>query len=177
MRRDRDSKGQTILTIEGSLPPKMEGPPPHIHQLQVEEVFVKTGLLGAQVGSEKITVPTGGRAAFTAGVVHRWWNAGNDLLELHGSAVPAADLDRYLQGLFAVLNSSTSGRPPIFYLAHVLWRHRHTQVVTLPPLAVQRIVFPIVLLVGRILGKYKGTAWPGSPESCKGAPEARTADV
>jgi len=173
MRRVRDADGQTILTIEGSLPPRMSGPPVHVHFLQREEGHVNAGTLGAQVGKEKIVVPAGGTAAFPPGVAHAWWNAGDDLLELSGRAIPAADLDRYLQGVFAVLNASASGRPSIFYLAHVCWRHRHTQALMVPPLAVQRIVFPLVLLVGRILGKYRGNSWPGSPESCTGAPEAK----
>jgi len=144
----------------------------HAHFQQGEEVRVKAGTLGAQLGKEKIVVPAGGTAAFPAGAAHAWWNAGEDLLELSGRAVPAADLDRYLQGLIAVLNAGAPGKPSIFYLAHVLWRHRHTQAVMVPPPAVQRIVFPVVLLIGRILGKYRGDAWPGSPESCTGAPDS-----
>lgn len=34
----------------------------------------------------------------------------------------------------------------------------------------QQIVFPVILVIGRILGKYRGSNWPGSPESCAGAP-------
>ena len=171
MRRERDASGQIVLTIEGSLPPRMNGPPIHVHFHQREEGGVKAGLLGARVGNEKIIVSAGETAVFPAGIVHSWWNAGEDLLELSGHAIPAVDLDRYLQALFAVLNASTSGRPSVFYLAHVLWRHRHTQAVMTPPIAIQRVVFPLVLLVGRILGKYRGTSWPGSPESCGGAPQ------
>jgi hypothetical protein len=37
--------------------------------------------------------------------------------------------------------------------------------------AIQKIVFPVVLLIGRILGKYRGDNWPGSPASSTGAPE------
>lgn len=177
MRRVRDTDGQTILTIEGSLPPRMSGPPVHVHLRQREEGSVKAGSLGARIGNEKIVVPTGGTAVFPAGVVHTWWNAGEDLLELSGRAIPAGDLDRYLQALFAVLNASASGRPSIFYLAHVLWRHRHTQAVMVPPLAIQRLVFPVVLLVGRILGIYRGDSWPGSPASCTGAPEVIAASA
>lgn len=171
MRRVRDAEGQTVLTIDGSLPPRMSGPPPHVHFHQREEGMVKAGSLGARLGNETILVSAGGTAVFPAGVVHNWWNAGDDLLELSGQAIPAGDLDRYLQALFAVLNASPSGRPSIFYLAHVLWRHRHTQAVALPPKIIQQIAFPLVLLVGRVLGKYRGTSWPGSPASCTGAPE------
>ena len=174
MRRVREADGQAVLAIDGSLPPRMSGPPTHVHFRQREEVSVKAGTLGARLGKETIRVPAGGTAVFPAGIVHAWWNAGDDLLELSGRAIPAGDLDRFLQALFAVLNASPSARPSIFYLAHVLWRHRHTQAVTLPPRIVQQIVFPILLLIGRILGKYRGDSWPGSSASCPGAPEAQS---
>jgi len=174
IQRVRDGEGQAILVIEGSLPPKASGPPPHIHLNLQEEGMVKAGTLGARVGSQKVEIPAGGTAVFPAKVVHTWWNAGEDLLELSGRAIPAGDLDRYLQAIFAVVNASESGRPSLFYLAHVLWRHRHTQAIVTPPLAVQRILFPLILVIGRILGKYRGADWPGSPESCTGAPEVET---
>jgi quercetin dioxygenase-like cupin family protein len=171
MRRERDAEGRTILMIDGSLPAGAQGPPVHVHFSEREEGSVKAGTLGARVGKEKILVPAGGAAVFPAGVAHAWWNAGQDLLEFSGRVIPAADLDRFLQALFAVLNAGPTHRPSIFYLAHVLWRHRRTQAVMAPPLAIQRVVFPLVLLAGRILGKYRGDRWPGSPESCTGAPE------
>ena len=151
--------------------PRASGPPLHIHFHEREEVIVKAGTLGAQIGTEKIIVPTGGTAVLPAGVVHKWWNAGDDLLELGGRVIPANDLDRYLQAIFAVLNASPSGRPSIFYIAHVAWRHRHTQAFAMPPRAIQRVIFPLILFVGRVLGKYRGDNWPGSPASCPGAPE------
>ena len=171
LRRVRDAAGQVVLTIDGSLPPGKNGPPLHVHLHQREEGTVKAGTLGARVADKTITVPAGGAAVFPAGVAHCWWNAGDDLLEASGRAIPAVDLDRYLQALFAVLNAGPSGRPSIFYLAHVLWRHRHTQAAAAPPRIIQRIVFPVVVLVGHVLGKYRGDAWPGSPASCTGAPE------
>lgn len=171
MRRLRDPGGQVILSIEGSLPSGANGPPPHIHYQQREEGAVIAGTLGARVGDQTITISTGGSAVFPAGAVHNWWNAGADLLEFNGRAVPAADLDRYLQGVFAVMNAGPDRRPPLFYMAHVLWRHRHTQAVMVPPPFIQRVLFPLILLLGRILGKYKGDSWPGSPASCTGAPE------
>ena len=170
MRRVRDSQGQTILAIDGSLPARADGPPLHIHFHEREEVIVKAGTLGAQIGNEKVVVPTGGTAVLPAGVVHKWWNAGDDLLELSGRAIPANDLDRYLQAIVAVLNASPFGRPSIFYIAHVAWRHRHTQALAMPPRAIQRVIFPLILFVGRVLGKYRGSSWSGSPESCPGAP-------
>ena len=168
MRRVRDAQGQIVLSLDGSLPPGTNGPPLHVHFRENEEGIVKAGTLGAQIGTDKFVVPAGGTVVLPAGRPHRWWNAGDDLLEFSGHVVPV-DLDRYLQAVFAVLNAS-NGRPPIFYLAHVLWRHRDTQLLSIPPPAIQQILLPVVLIIGRILGKYNGSSWPGSPESCPGAP-------
>ena len=171
MRRVRDSEGQTILTVDGSLPARASGPPLHVHFHLREEGIVKAGSLGAQIGNEKVVIPAGGTGVFPAGVVHNWWNAGDDKLELSGRVIPAGDLDRYLQALFAVLNAGQPGKPSLFYIAHVLWRHRQTQAVMAPPRAIQRLGLPLVVLVGDISGKYRGDNWPGSPASCTGAPE------
>lgn len=174
MRRVRGLDGHTVLVLEGSLPPGTSGPPFHVHVDSRETIVVKSGLLGVRIGREKFDVPPGENAVVPAGAWHTWWNAGNEPLETSGRAVPASDLDRFIQAMFAVVNASSSGRPPIFYLAHVLWRHRRTQAVALPPKAVQWMVFPLILLLGTALGKYRGTAWPGSPASCTGAPETMT---
>jgi hypothetical protein len=175
LRRVRDAEGQTVLTIDGSLPPKSHGPPLPVHFLQREEGLVKSGTLGFRIGNEKQLVSAGWSGVFPASAVHTWWNAGDDLLELSGRAIPAGDLDRYLQATFAVLSASPSGRPSIFYLAHVLWRHRDTQAIAFPPRPIQWIIFPIIVFVGRILGKYRGDNWPGSPTSCTGAPQVEAA--
>jgi quercetin dioxygenase-like cupin family protein len=174
MRRVRGSDGHTVLILEGSLPPGPSAAPPHVHLDSRETIVVRTGLLGIQIGGEKFVVPAGQTAVVPPGVVHTWWNAGDELMQLSGRAVPASDTDRYIQALWEVFNASPSGRPSIFYLAHVLWRHRRTQVVALPPKVIQRIVLPLILLLGTALGKYRGTTWPGSPASCTGAPETVT---
>ena len=177
MQRRRNSDGQIVLHIDGSLPPGTSGPPLHVHFDQLEEGTVMAGTLGTQIAKEKTIVPAGESAVFPAGVPHKWWNAGDDLLHLCGQATPASDLDRYLQAIFAVVNASPTGRPSLFYLAHVARRHRDTQAVALPPAPVQRVLFPAVLALGHLLGKYRGTNWPGSPESCPGAPEVSTANA
>jgi mannose-6-phosphate isomerase-like protein (cupin superfamily) len=170
LRRVREADGRIVLLLDGSLPPGGDGPPLHIHFHEVEAGKVVSGILGVQIGTEKFTVPTGESAVLPAGIPHRWWNAGDDLLEFSGTATPNTDLDRFLQAVFAVLNSSPTGRPSIFYLAAVLWRHRDNQMMMAPPRVIQRIVFPVVLMIGRMLGKYRGSSWPGSPQSCPGAP-------
>jgi mannose-6-phosphate isomerase-like protein (cupin superfamily) len=161
--------GRMWLALRGTLPPHRQGPPLHVHYQEAEEGQVKAGTLSAVVNGRQIQVGAGGTASFPAGSVHRWWNDGEETLVFEGHAGPAVDLDRYLQAVFDVLNSGTSDRPPLFYMAHVVWRHRRTQAVLLMPRPIQAVVLPVIVLIGTILGRYRGTDWPGSPGRCREA--------
>lgn len=172
LHRARDSRGVEELHLSGTLPARREGPPLHIHALEDEHGQVLAGTLSASLDGKTLTIGAGGSARFPKGSAHRWWNGGDDELVFQGVATPAVDLDRYLHALFEVLNAGDSGRPPIFYLAHVLHRHRKTQTALVVPRLVQAVTFPIILLIGTALGKYRGNAWPGCPERCVGAPSA-----
>ena len=61
MHRRRDAEGGIVLYIDGTLPPKADGPPLHVHVREREEGIVKAGTLGARVGGEKIVVANWGR--------------------------------------------------------------------------------------------------------------------
>ena len=173
MRRIKTDDGVEELHLTGSLPAHRQGPPLHIHFEEDEYVEVVPGTLSALVDGNTLVMKAGDSGHFPKGSVHRWWNDGDEELVLRGVVTPVVDLDRYLQAMFEVLNAGAPNRPPIFYMAHLACRHRKTQSALVVPRAVQRILFPIVVLLGTVLGKYRGTAWPGCPSRCSGAPLAR----
>jgi quercetin dioxygenase-like cupin family protein len=162
---------ETVLDIEGGVPAKGKGPPLHIHLAQREEGQVQEGVLSGLAGGQRVTIHAGESALFPAGVPHRWWNDGDQPLTFKGRVVPAGDLDRFLQGLFAVVNAGPPNRPSFFYMAHVLHRHRKTQRVAAVPAPILSLCLPIVVFIGTLLGRYRGDTWPGAPDSCTGAPE------
>jgi len=170
LRRIKNASGLEEMHLYGTLPPHREGPPLHIHFEEDEQGEVVSGTLTASVDGTRLSVEAGGSARFPKGSVHRWWNDGDKELVLRGVATPAVDLDRYLQALFEVINAGPPRRPPIFYMAHVLYRHRKTQQALVVPPVIQRVLFPCVVFLGTVLGKYRGTAWPGCPVRCAGAP-------
>jgi hypothetical protein len=133
---------------------------------------VLSGTLSALVDGNPLVIKAGDSGHFPKGSVHRWWNDHDEELVLRGGVTPVVDLDRYLQAMFEVLNAGAPNRPPVFYMAHLAFRHRKTQSALVVPRVVQRILFPIVVLLGTVLGKYRGTAWPGCPSRCTGAPLA-----
>lgn len=162
--------GETWLSIRGSLPPHRKGPPRHVHYHAEEEFRVISGTMSALGDGRQIRVAAGETATFPPGSVHTWWNDGDETLVAEGYAKPAGDLDRYLQAAFEVINSGAGERPPLFYMAHVTWRHRRTQAVVMMPRPIQAVVIPLIVLVGTLLGRYRGTEWPGSPARCRDAP-------
>jgi len=162
--------GEMCLELKGSLPPRQDGPPLHIHYKEHEEGTVIAGTLSAEVDGRQIEVQAGGTAPLPMGSAHRWWNAGDDTLVFEGVTKPVVDLDVYLGAAFEVLNSGPHNRPPLFYIAHLAWRHRKTQAVLFAPQWIQRVLVPAVVLVGTLLGRYRGTNWPGCPARCSTAP-------
>lgn len=162
--------GETVFTLHGTLPARRPGPPRHIHYMEDEEGRVTAGRLWAEVGGRQVTLGVGEVVHLPRGVPHRWWNDGDEMLAFEGCTRPAVDLDRYLQAVFEVLNAGPPDRPPLFYLAHVALRHRRTQTVLVMPPALQALLFPLIVAVGTFLGRYRGTAWPGCPARCTGAP-------
>jgi mannose-6-phosphate isomerase-like protein (cupin superfamily) len=169
----RVKRGDDVwLELKGSVPARQQGPPLHIHIAQDEEVVARSGTVSAVLNGRQLTGGTGEHVLLPRGSAHKWWNDGNEPLVLEGYARPAVDLDRFLQAIFEVLNAGPAGRPPIFYMAHLLLRHRHTQTLLIMPRPIQAVVFRVIVAVGTLLGRYRGDAWPGCPSRCVGAPLA-----
>jgi quercetin dioxygenase-like cupin family protein len=169
--------GGPVLAVSGTLPAHSEGPPLHVHHVEDEEGIVTAGTLSAEVAGRRLTIPAGERVRLPHGIPHRWWNDGDEPLAFEGHVRPAVDLDRYLHGVFEVLNAGEPNRPPLFYMAHVALRHRRTQGILVMPPPVQAVLFRLVVAVGTLLGRYRGIEWPGCPARCTGAPETAVADV
>jgi hypothetical protein len=60
-----------------------------------------------------------------------------------------------------VLNSGPVNRPPLSTLPILPGGIAKAQAVLFAPLWAQRIFVPILVLVGTILGRYRGTEWSG----------------
>jgi hypothetical protein len=68
------------------------------------------------------------------------------------------------------MNAGPEGRPSLFYIAHAALRHRDTQALLIMPRPIQAVLFRVIVAVGTLLGRYRGTDWPGCPARCLGAP-------
>jgi quercetin dioxygenase-like cupin family protein len=164
--------GEVWLELKGSLPAHQQGPPLHIHVAEDEEGVVRSGTLSAVLNGRRFTARPGERVSLPRGSAHRWWNDADEPLVFEGYARPAVDLDRFLQAIFEILNAGSAGRPPLFYMAHLLLRHSHTQTLLIMPRPLQAVLFRVIVAVGTLLGQYRGEGWPGCPSRSVGAPFA-----
>ncbi len=139
------------------------GPPMHVHYLQEEALTVESGTIGWQrQGEEEHLGQIGETVTFAPGVVHRFWNAGDDELICSGRVRPPDNLEYFLTQIYASMRANGGKRPGLFDSAYLLSRYRSEFGMAEIPAPVQRVVFPIVVAVGRLLGRHRRFA--GAPE-------------
>lgn len=102
---------------------------------------------------------------FPVGEPHRFWNAGSDELYCEAYIEPAGNAEFFLSALFASQKANGGRMPALLDVAYLLRRYRSEYGMYVVPRVVQRLVFPVLVLVGTLLGWYK--RYEGAPEPLK----------
>ena len=132
------------------------GPPMHVHHFQEEALTVMRGRLGYQrVGESPAFAGPGETIVFRAGEGHRFWNAGEEELECSAYIEPAGNVEYFLEGIFDSTRAHGGVRPGIFDAAYLTRRYRTEFEMLAIPRIVQRLLFPVIVAVGKRLGKYE----------------------
>ena len=150
------------LLVENSVVPG-SGPVMHTHWKQDESLTVMKGRIGYQVAGEpEQFAGVGETVLFKRGVPHRFWNAGDDVLECSGWVKPANTIVFFLSSLFDAQKKTGTGRPEMFDEAYLITRYRSEYDMNDMPGFVKKIIIPVTYRVGKLLGKYKH--FEGAPE-------------
>jgi quercetin dioxygenase-like cupin family protein len=150
------------------------GPPMHVHYLQEESLTVERGTMGWQRhGEEEQLARSGESVTFAPGEMHRFWNAGDDVLVCRGYVRPPDNVEYFLTQIYASTRANGGRRPRLFDAAYLLSRYRSEFGMADVPAPVQRVVFPLVVSIGRLLGLHRRFA--GAPEPVTRAPSAGSA--
>ncbi|MCD6063758.1 MAG: cupin protein [Flavipsychrobacter sp.] len=146
--------GGEIIEVENEVQPKA-GPPMHIHWRQDECLTVVEGKIGylVQGGTEQFAGP-GETVIFKAGVAHKFWNAGTDVLKCKGWISPPDNIIYFLSEIYKSTNEN-GGRPGTFDAAYLLDRYKTEFKMTEIPGFVQNAIFPVVLFFGKLAGKHR----------------------
>lgn len=159
-----DERGE-YLEVRNSVSPG-SGPPMHVHYLQEEVLTVEQGTMGWQrQGQEEQIARVGGSITFAAGDVHRFWNAGDDQLICTGFVRPPDNIEYFLTKIYESTRANGGERPGLFDGAYLASRYRSELGMADIPAPVQRILFPIVVGIGRLLGRHRRFADAPEPVS------------
>ena len=142
------------LEVENVVKPG-SGPPMHVHHHQEEALTVQEGRVGYQrPGEPPQFAEAGETVVFQPGEAHRFWNPGEEDLTVTGYIEPADNVEYFLTALYASQRESGGSRPDPFDAAFLARRFRSEFGMAIPAV-VQRLVFPLLVLVGRLLGRYR----------------------
>lgn len=142
------------LEVENVVRPG-SGPPMHVHHYQTESLTVKQGRLGYQrLGQEPAFAGEGETVVFPAGEAHRFWNAGEVDLHCAGFVTPIDNIEYFLSALYDSQRRSGGKRPNPLEVAFLMNRYRSEFTMVEVPAVVQRVVFPILITIGKLLGRY-----------------------
>jgi quercetin dioxygenase-like cupin family protein len=145
------------------------GPPMHVHHLQEEALTVVSGRIGFQRAGEPAQFAgPGEQVVFKAGDAHKFWNAGQDVLHCTAYIEPADNIEFFLGELFASTSRNGGRRPGLFDVAYLQTRYRSEFGMLEIPVLVQRLLFPCIVVLGRVLGKYRRFAHAPEPVYANG---------
>lgn len=150
----RGERGE-MLEVENKVQPG-SGPPMHIHWLQDESITVVKGKLGAQIAGQSVTFHGPGETiTFHRGVAHRFWNAGDDVLFCKGWVTPAHNLVYFLTKIYESTKTNGNHRPSAFDGAFLQLKYQSEFDLVEIPTFVKKVMFPILVVFGKLLGKHR----------------------
>lgn len=147
--------GVEYMLVENLVAPQA-GPPMHVHHKQHEEVTILEGVMGAQIlGEEPKYYKAGDTVCFEAGVVHKFWNAGDTMLKGKGRVWPALNFEYFLTEIYRSMKLSGTHRPGLMDSAFLLRRYKSEfDMIDIPPF-VKKVIMPIAYQIGKMTGAYK----------------------
>lgn len=143
------------LAVQLSVRPRGAVMGEHVHSQITERFRVIEGKLGVRVDGEESVLETGSGVTVQPGVVHDWWNAGEDEARVLVEIQPGRRFELMIVNAFGLANAgktNSRGMPNLLQLA--VFGREFGDVVEFvkPPRAIQRVLFGVLAPIGRILG-------------------------
>jgi len=143
-----------ITEFEGYDEPGI-GPPVHVHFKQEEGIEVVKGTMRIKTLQKEFVLTAGEQYIFAPGQAHKFWNDGNDKLHYRGYVKPSLNYEYFIEHVYRSANKAEDDKPTPFDAAFLLTRYKSEFDILEIPKPVKKIVFPILLMLGRITGKFR----------------------
>jgi hypothetical protein len=153
LRRVQDAAGDR-LEVENLVKPG-SGPRCGRPPLTGGGADVVRGRIGYQrLGGQPRFAGPGETVVFEPGEPHRFWNAGEEDLLGTGYIQPADNIEYFLGAVFESQKRSGGSGPNLLDAAFLARRYRGEFGLVEIPAPVQRFVFPVLVAIGKLLGRY-----------------------
>jgi mannose-6-phosphate isomerase-like protein (cupin superfamily) len=144
-----------VVELENRVGPGA-GPPMHVHYLQDESLTVISGKIGAQVlGRQPVYGGPGDTFTFRRGEIHKFWNAGDDVLICKGWVKPAHNFEYFLTEIYRSTKANGGHGPSKFDGAYLMSKYKSEFDLMEIPTIVKKLIFPITLFLGKLKGKHR----------------------
>lgn len=151
---EKTNDGEKVF-VEGFCKPKA-GPAMHTHFKQEESLTVVSGRMGYQIFGQEIKFLSPGETIlFNRGMPHKFWAEGSEPLHIKGWIQPAHTVVYFLSAVYAAQNKSGKGEPDPFDAAYLLTKYATEYDMPDIPKFVKKVIFPLTVFIGHLLGKYK----------------------
>jgi quercetin dioxygenase-like cupin family protein len=128
----------------------------HYHPELEERFLILGGRVGFLVDGRETTLGPGEGARIAPGVVHDWWQVGDEEAQALVEVSPGVRFVEIVGTLFGLARDGkvgAKGMPAPLQLAVMGHEYRDTVVFTRPPVAVQKLIIPPMAALGRLMGR------------------------
>ena len=128
----------------------------HVHPHQEERFDIKSGEITLRIRGVERRHRVGDQVVIPAGTPHVWWNSGNENLRIILEFQPAGRFAEFITTFFAFARAGLTNERGVprnlLQLAVTFGAYRDVIYGTQPPMAVQRMLFAVLVPIGRLLG-------------------------
>jgi quercetin dioxygenase-like cupin family protein len=127
----------------------------HVHPSLTERFRVVSGRLGVRLDGVESVLRPGEEAFIRPGVVHDWWNAGDEEAQVVVEINPGRRFEIMISTLFGLANdglTNAKGMPHILQAAVIAQEFGDVVQFVRPPRFIQRALFGVLAPIGRALG-------------------------
>lgn len=145
------------LFIQVSLPPRVEGPPLHIHQSFTEEFEVLQGKLTLNMNKIEKELDVGQKVLVSRGMAHTYRNAHDELVKFKVKLVPPGGFEQSVRIHYGLMDDGLTdelGDPKSIFHTIKIIKLQDTMLAD-KPVWLQRILFGIIVGIGKVFGRYR----------------------
>jgi quercetin dioxygenase-like cupin family protein len=175
----RETAGE-LLRIDMVVRPGGFAAGEHVHPRQEEHFEIARGEITLRVDGKERVYGAGEHVTIPAGTPHVWWNSGTNDLRVILDFRPAGRFDEFITTFFALARAGKTNRrglpTNLLQLAVTFAEYRDVLYGTTPPMAVQQILFAVLVPLGRLLGYRPDEPYRVSRASIPGPLRVRATD-